>query len=198
MCCVLGLREMTETDLPLVEGWLGEPHVARWYLDGSTLERELAECRRSLAAAHPTHLYVVEEDGWPIGWCQWYRCDDYPDHAAAVGASAGDVGIDYAIGDPSKIGIGSGTELIGALVALIAEFDPSVGVIADPDAANLASRGVLERNGFELLGERPLPSEAVSTPMAIYRLAPPARRRPERGSVTNRSSRAGPAGRDSS
>jgi aminoglycoside 6'-N-acetyltransferase len=171
MCCVVALREMHKADLHLVDGWLHEPHVARWYLQGTTREQELQDCRESIAGVHPTHLYVVEDKGRPIGWCQWYRCDDYPDHATAVGASAGDVGIDYAIGEPHKTGLGRGTELIAALVSLVRVIDPLAGVIADPDAANLASRRVLEKNGFELLGERPVPSEAVNAPMAIYRLS---------------------------
>lgn len=173
MCCVVTLRQMREADLQLVEGWLLERHVARWYLQGTTLEQELADCRESLRGEQPTHLYVVEDDGQPIGWCQWYRCDDYPEHAAAVGADAGDVGIDYAIGEPSQVGIGRGTELVAALVALVRAVDPSAGLIADPDATNLGSRRVLEKNGFVMVGEHPVPTEAVTSPMAIYRLAPP-------------------------
>jgi aminoglycoside 6'-N-acetyltransferase len=181
------LREMREADLHLVDGWLGQQHVARWYLQGTTREQELRDCKGSLDGAHPTHLYIVELERRPIGWCQWYRCDDYPDHATAVGAAVGDVGIDYAIGEPDEIGLGRGTELVAALVSLVRSTDRTAGVIADPDAANVASRRVLEKNGFELLGERPVPSEAVSAPVAIYRLA----------TLTNRSVPEVPAGRDS-
>ena len=188
MWSVLALREMEDADLRLVDRWLSEPHVARWYLQGTTKEQELRECRDSLAGEEPTHLYVVEDDGHLIGWCQWYRCDDYPEHAAAVGAQVGDVGIDYAIGEPHLVGTGRGTELVAALVSLVRAVDPSAGFVADPDAANLASRRVLEKNGFELLGERPVPSEAVTAPMAIYRLA----------ALKNRSRRGAPVGRDSS
>ena len=173
MCYVVTLRPMGEVDLQLVEGWLQEPHVARWYLQGTTLEEELADCRESLRGRHSTHLYVVEDEGRPIGWCQWYRCDDYPDHAAAVGADVGDVGIDYAIGEPSQIRVGRGTELVATLVALVRGIHPSAGLIADPDATNAGSRRILEKNGFVLIGERPVPTEAVNAPMAIYRLAAP-------------------------
>jgi RimJ/RimL family protein N-acetyltransferase len=171
MCCVVTLRQMGEADLQLVGSWLQEPHVAPWYLQGTTLEEELADCHESLRGAHPTHLYVVEDEGCPIGWCQWYRCDDYPDHAAAVAADVGDVGIDYAIGEPSQVRVGRGTELIAALIALVRGIDPSARLIADPDATNVGSRRVLEKNGFVLIGERPVPTEAVTAPMAIYRLA---------------------------
>jgi hypothetical protein len=52
----------------------------------------------------------------PIGWCQWYLYTDYPEHARDVGAEPGDVGIDYAIGDPNRRRAGVGTELIATLV----------------------------------------------------------------------------------
>jgi hypothetical protein len=44
--------------------------------------------------------------------------------------------------------------------------------LADPEAANLASRRVLEKNGFRLVDKRPLASERTGAVMAIYRLPP--------------------------
>jgi aminoglycoside 6'-N-acetyltransferase len=115
---------------------------------------------------------VALERGRPIGWCQWYLCGDYPEHAAGVGADPGDVGIDYAIGDRTRTGGGVGTALIAALVTHIRRMHPTAGLIADPDAANLASRRVLEKNGFHVLREGAVESEPTDAAVAIYRLAP--------------------------
>ncbi len=169
---------MDERDLVLVEGWLQAAHVARWYLQSTTVDEELDDVRASLALESPTHLLVVEEDERPIGWCQWYRCDDYPEHALGVGAASGDVGIDYAIGEADAVGRGCGTAMIASLVELLRQDLPGGGLIADPDADNWASRRVLEKNVFVLVAERSVPSEATDGPMAIYRLPPPARLRP--------------------
>ncbi len=166
------LRRMVAGDLGLVEVWLSEPHVARWFLDGATVADELADLARCVAGQDPTEVLVVLEEHRPIGWCQWYRCGDYPDHAAGVGASEDEVGIDYAIGDPAAVGRGVGTELIGELLRTIRSVGHSGGVVADPDASNVASRRVLEKNGFKLVDERRVASEPVDSPMAIYRLAP--------------------------
>lgn len=163
---------MREADLDLIRVWLGEPHVARWYLSGSTLEGELDDLRRCVAGEEPTHALVVVENGRDVGWCQWYRCADYPQHAVAVGAEADDVGLDYAIGDPARVGRGLGTKLVAALAAHITRRHPRAGLIADPEAANFASRRVLEKNGFELQDVRVVASEQSNAPMAIYRLAP--------------------------
>jgi aminoglycoside 6'-N-acetyltransferase len=167
------LRPMRVDDLALVERWLGEPHVARWYLTGSSLEAELADIRLSLAEGSETHMLVVVHDGEPVGWCQWYPCAVDPEWAAELGAQPGDVGVDYAIGDPARVGRGVGTELIAVLVALVRTARPGCGVMADPEADNSVSRRVLERNGFELVDVKPMDSEAVDEPMAIYRLPAP-------------------------
>ncbi len=113
---VVTLREMSSGDLARVEGWLREPHVARWYMAGSTIEEEVEDLRLAIAGDEPTQVLVVLERGQAIGWCQWYFCRDYPEHAEGVGAEPEDVGIDYAIGDPTRTGHGVGTELIAALV----------------------------------------------------------------------------------
>ncbi|MGH3419574.1 MAG: GNAT family N-acetyltransferase [Streptosporangiaceae bacterium] len=159
-------------DLPLVREWLGDPVAAQWYLAGSSLDEQLEDLRQSILGEEPTEVLVAAEDGQSIGWCQWYLCRDYPEHAAAVEAEPQDVGIDYAIGEAARRGAGLGSALIAALVSHIRQRYPQASVISDPQASNVGSRKVLERNGFQLVAERPLPSEPTPDPMAIYRLAP--------------------------
>jgi aminoglycoside 6'-N-acetyltransferase len=163
---------MNENDLPAVGAWLRLPHVARWWTPGTTAEREVSKYRERITLTQArTIMLTVSWAGDPIGWCQWYRWADYPAEATAVGAGDGELGIDYAIGDPSWIGRGAGTMLITALVAEGRGHHPGAGVLAAPDAANLASRRVLEKNGFKLVAVRPVATEPIDAPMAIYRLA---------------------------
>jgi len=171
---ILSLRAMGSDDLSLVEAWLADPEVARWFLAGSTIEAEIEELRRCVMGDEPTEALILVERNRPIGWCQWYLCQNYPEHAVGVGAGPADVGIDYAIGEPGRRGRGQGTVLIGLLVTYIRGRHPDAAVFADPEASNVASRRVLENNGFRLLAERPLPSEPTQSIMAIYRLLPTA------------------------
>jgi aminoglycoside 6'-N-acetyltransferase len=182
---VIELRRMTADDLPLVARWLHEPHVAHWWLPDTTADAELEElsARVSGGGDQTTQMLTIVEGGdglrsgaQPIGWCQWYSYDAYPTEAEALGAHAGDVGVDYAIGDPAAIGRGLGTQLIAALVDEVRRHHPACGVIVDPDARNVASRRVLERNGFCLIAVRRVASELNNDPMAIYRLAGAANR----------------------
>ncbi len=168
----LVLRPMEIGDLPLVSRWLTAAHVARWWLAGSSVERELDDLRQSVTGMQPVHELLVVSDDETVGWCQWYLCWHEPAWAADVGAAPGDVGIDYAIGEATQVGRGVGTELVARLVELVQTVHPGCGVIADPDERNVASRRVLEKNGFELVRVAALPSEATDDPVAIYRMLP--------------------------
>ncbi len=169
---MIALRPMTESDLPALEAWLAQPHVARWWTADTTAEAELGQYRDRVHGQGDldTIMLTVVRNELPIGWCQWYRWDAYPDEAAAMEALDHEVGIDYAIGDPSSVGRGVGTELIAALIAEVRRAHPGCGVLVAPDAANAASRRVLEKNGFELVAVRPVETEPSDRPMAIYRL----------------------------
>jgi aminoglycoside 6'-N-acetyltransferase len=168
----LSLRAMTEEDLPGIAAWLRLPHVARWWTPDTTPEAEIGNYRLRIGPGgmRDTIMLTVLQGGTPIGWCQWYLWADYPDEEAAMGAGPGEAGIDYAIGDPAWIGRGAGTELISVLVTEIRRQHPGAGLLVGPDAANTASRRVLEKNGFELVEVRPVATEPTPDPIAIYRL----------------------------
>lgn len=175
---MLSLRPMTEPDLPLIASWLALPRVARWWLTGSDIEREVEKYRKRVRKLGPTIMMSVFENGVHIGWCQWYRWSDYPREGRAVGALPGEVGIDYAIGEPSAVGRGLGTAMIRALVVEVRCHHAGAGVLVTPEASNSASRRVLEKSGFVLADVRPVVTEPTDAPMAIYRLAPDASPRP--------------------
>jgi aminoglycoside 6'-N-acetyltransferase len=168
---ILELRPMELGDLGLVERWLAEPHV-HWYLAGTSLEEELVDIRQNVSGSTGTQMLLVLRDGEPIGWCQWYPCEVDPDWAAEMGAAPGDAGIDYAIGEPGHVGGGVGTALIATLVRFVRSARPDCGIMADPEAANMASRRVLEKNGFDLVAIKTMDVEPTDDPMAIYRLPP--------------------------
>ena len=113
---MISLRPMTLDDLPLVRHWLDQPHVARWWLSGATVDAELDSYAEAIRGDDPT-LLVATRAGEPVSSGQWYAWSDYSKDADGVGARPGDCGIDYALGEPAAIGGGVGTELVAALVA---------------------------------------------------------------------------------
>jgi aminoglycoside 6'-N-acetyltransferase len=166
----LSLRRMTAADRPMIEAWLREPHVARWWSDD--VPDQLEEFDDAVAGRDPTHVLVVEDDGAPIGWAQWYRWADSPDEAPDYGATDEDYGIDYGIGAPSQVGRGVGTALITLLVREVRRAHPQAPILVAVATPNTASRRVLEKNGFALVGERLIESEPGDDLTALYRLPP--------------------------
>lgn len=174
MAGALTLRPMTEADLTLVSAWLARAHVARWWQDDPAEAAVRQRYLPAITGADPTHLVVAELGGRPIGFAQWYRWDDESEaDRGDVGAEPGDVGIDYAIGEPDACGQGIGTRLIAALVDEVRRHRPGAAVLTDPEQANVASCRVLEKNAFRLVDVRRIESEPGDGPNAIYRLDPP-------------------------
>jgi aminoglycoside 6'-N-acetyltransferase len=159
---------MTTADLALVEGWLRQPHVARWWTEDP--QEELVGYRRCISGEDPTFALVVMVDGRAVGWCQWYRWAAYPE-AAQYGAVVRDIGIDYAIGEPDHIGRGVGTAMIAALLAEIRDREPGAAALVSVDRENAASRRILEKNGFDLVELRAIASEPEDV-SALYRRDP--------------------------
>lgn len=163
---------MQLADLPVVEAWLRESHVARWWTRDTTAEAQLSEYQQRVIAPTRTRMLIVALDERVIGWSQWYRWEDYPAEARAMDAAAGEVGLDYAIGAPDAIGRGLGTALVRALVSEVRRQFPDAGFLVAPASDHAASRRVLEKNGFRLVAVRAVATEPHGDPMAIYRLLP--------------------------
>jgi RimJ/RimL family protein N-acetyltransferase len=135
------IRRMTSEDLAAIDHWLRRPHMARWFLPETTAEAEMEKYRLRIEDAFSaTIMCMVELEGDPIGWCQWYRWEDYPATAVCIGAHKGEIGADYAIGDPAAIGRGFGTAMIATLVDEVRLHYPRAGLVITPEADNWACR----------------------------------------------------------
>jgi aminoglycoside 6'-N-acetyltransferase len=174
------LRPLAEADLPLVGRWLGQAHVERWWHESSDPAAVRSQFWPCIDGAEPCHVLIAELPTGPFGLAQWCRWADYPDHAGSLGAEPDEAGFDYLIGEAALCGRGIGTRLVAAVISAICQQDPSVaGFVVDPEQANVASRRVLEKNGFHLVAVKALPDPDGHPigPTAIYRR----RLRPRRG-----------------
>ncbi|HJQ01536.1 MAG TPA: GNAT family N-acetyltransferase [Jatrophihabitans sp.] len=167
----LAFRPLTESDLPLLAEWIARPHVARWWYEpvGSAAVR--AEYLPCVHGTEPTHALVAQLDGIEVGFAQWYRWADYPEHAGKLGADEDEAGIDYLVADPARCSQGFGTRLVGALIEQVRLAWPAVaGLVVDPEQGNRASCRVLEKNGFHLVRVVQLEAEGHPVgPTAVYR-----------------------------
>lgn len=134
------LRRATEADLPLIERWLTERHVAKWW---GKVPKELNEIASHIrdGDAEP---YIVSHEGQPIGYLQTYRAEadaDIPPQPA------GTLGVDFFIGETAALGKGHGPGMLNDLAGrCLAEG--TVRLVSDPDGRNISSVGCLGRAGF--------------------------------------------------
>ena len=70
---MIRLRPMTAGDLAIFKQWLSRPHVAKWYHDPADWIEEIEKQEDEFRWLHH---FIVECDGRPIGFCQFYACED--------------------------------------------------------------------------------------------------------------------------
>jgi aminoglycoside 6'-N-acetyltransferase len=141
-------RPVTEKDLPMIAGWLAEPHVAEWWDDPDT---EIAGIREHIDSISVEPL-IVELDGKPIAYLQSYDPHLEDGHPYAD-QPFGTLGIDLSIGVPSLVGIGHGSAIVRQFVnELFAEGAPRVTI--DPHPDNLRAIRAYEKAGFREIDRR--------------------------------------------
>lgn len=151
---MLEFRLLNDNDIPTVEIWLNKEHVKRWYEIphlGVSINDWIYELKsRNEEFKWLTHLIVLWQ-GFPIGLCQYYRCEDSADEDFGTLPITGSYGIDYLIGEEAYLGKGLGREMITLLVNKILSLPNALRVTADIDRDNKASENTLLSCGFTLL-----------------------------------------------
>ncbi|GLQ81185.1 GNAT family N-acetyltransferase [Mesorhizobium huakuii] len=141
-------RPVTEKDLPMIAGWLAQPHLAEWWNDPET---EIAEIRDHIDSISVEPL-IVELDGKPIAYLQSYDPHLEDDHPYAD-QPFGTLGIDLSIGPPELVGIGHGSAIARQFIEdLFEEGVPRV--IIDPNPANIRAIRAYEKAGFRAIDRR--------------------------------------------
>jgi aminoglycoside 6'-N-acetyltransferase len=168
-------RPMTEDDFALMERWLRQDHVQRWWRDPTAADRVAEKYGPRIRGDHPVQMCVVLWDDRPIGFIQRYRTADDPDFARAIAPSglrfesAG--GIDYAIGEPALVGRGIGSRMVTTFSASTFEHYPDIdAIVVTPQARNHASCRALEKAGYGLAWTGLLDSDHPSDagPATLY------------------------------
>lgn len=146
---VLGLRSLQRGDLTLLWRWLARPHVARFFREPADAVAVGARYAPRISGLSPTFMYVIEHAGRPVGFLQWFRWRDYPEHAARVGAPADSAGLDLALGEPELLGQGLGPRALRLAVERLIFADPEIAsCVVDPEQGNPRSLRAFEKAGF--------------------------------------------------
>jgi len=141
-------RPVVEADLPMIAGWLRQPHVAEWWDDP---EEEIASIREHMDSVSVEPL-IIELNGKPIGYLQSYDPhleDDHPYQDQPFGT----LGLDLSIGVPELVGLGHGSAALRQFVEELFE-EGTPRVIIDPDPTNSRAIRAYEKAGFRAFDTR--------------------------------------------
>ncbi len=145
--------KLVETnDLPLIHGWLKQPHNAEW-IHGEGLQNTLTGLENFVAGkSSKTKLWIAEVDGKPFAFLMSRPVDqtnaDFS-NVEFVGPNA--ISMDIFIGDANMTGKGFGTKLIKDF--LVTNFPEATDFIIDPEASNLRAIHVYQKVGFRIVNE---------------------------------------------
>ncbi len=140
----LGLCDITNDDLPLIELWLQADHVRGAWGDPDANVRLLNGSR-----INGNSRAIIEADGRKVGLVFWqHPTRDELDIAGLADISTSVIDIDIMIGEIDAVGLGIGSSAI-RLVAETALSDPTVPfVMACAQLGNLASQRAFAKAGF--------------------------------------------------
>jgi aminoglycoside 6'-N-acetyltransferase len=151
--CMIRFDTLTPAHLPLLHGWLQQPHVRAYWDDG--------ERTPEAVAAHyfaPEHLQEVSSfvfwlAGRPAGYLQTYPVGPGDEFAAYRHPDGRTWGLDLLIGEAALTGQGYGPAVLGAFMAYWSGHRPVRRYLLDPDSRNARAVRAFERAGFALLGQ---------------------------------------------
>jgi len=146
----LSFRPLERSDFLRLQEWLAAPHVAAWWNEPLDLAGVEAKYGPRVDLTEPTQVFVVEQEGRPIGWIQWYLWRDYPEHARQLGADPTSAGIDLAIGELEMTGLGLGPVAIREFLKQFVFTNSAIrAVISDPEENNFRSVSAFKKAGFK-------------------------------------------------
>ena len=148
-----------DRDLPLIQSWMNDPDVARyWELEGPP-ERTTEHVRTQIESPH-TQPLLARLSGRAIGYWEMYQAADDP-LAAYYASEPDDLGVHLLIGESDCRGIGLGGVLLRALADAVQREKPR-RVVAEPDERNIASVRAFTAAGFTAAATLDLPEKRAT------------------------------------
>ena len=143
----VALTALSRADLPLIEGWLAAPHVARWW---GPADNSLARIAAHLddALAPP---FLARARGRPVGYLQVYHANPEPFWAGHE-LPRETFGLDLFIGDVEVLGHGWGPRLIAVALRRLFAMPEVARVQIDPAPDNESAIRAYAKAGFREAG----------------------------------------------
>lgn len=156
----LTIRRMRDdpADYALFVRWRNEPHVAEWWTTDddptpTTLERVIAHYGPRADHGGDTRC-LIELNGRPIGYTQFYRLDAYPQEVRDMGLELDEdaFAIDIFVGETAFVGRGIGSRTVDALSTFLFEERGASQVAIVTAVDNHRAQRAYEKAGFRTIG----------------------------------------------
>lgn len=151
----LTIRAMQDDpeDYWLLVRWRAEPHVHDWWDPDDpapTYEEIVEEYAPSVRGDEKTAACIIEVDGRPAGYLQFYRWLPYleEDPTIDVGADADTYGIDIHIGEPDLIDQGVGSRAVDLVCRHLERNLGASWIALTTEVANHRAQRAYEKVGF--------------------------------------------------
>lgn len=142
---MIRLREVTDTDIEIIEKWLYLDHIKPWYTEPQDWLFEITNRKGEFSWLRH---FIVEKDGKAFGFAQFYDCYDAKEDWYEVDSKEEMFSIDYLIGEESFLGKGYGKQIVKLLTENILKVATAKQIIVQPDKENALSCAVLKANGY--------------------------------------------------
>lgn len=149
----LSLSIFQDSDLERMKEWLYQDFVAKWYEHPLSWINEIVH-RKDVYSW--IHHYIVEYQGVPIGFCQYYEYWQSGEEWNGNVELDDTYSIDYLLGDRNYLGKGYGTDMVCLLIDEISKQDRAKRIIVKPEEENKASCNTLLSAGFTYEAENEL------------------------------------------
>jgi aminoglycoside 6'-N-acetyltransferase len=152
----LVVRRVELGDVPVLARWLSDPRVLEHYggrdkpLNEAGVRAHYFQRRRDRVTGrfYEYHPCIVELDGRPIGFVQFYRWPASEIVALGYSPVERTYGIDLFLGEPELWGKGSGTRVVEIVRDHLIEKREARRVVLDPGTENTRAIRAYEKAGF--------------------------------------------------
>ena len=142
-------RPLVVTDRPFLYKWLNDPFVLEFY-EGRNRPHTMADIDENFYDNSEETRCIVEYDGVPIGYAQFYVVDEherriygYEDMQETI------YGMDQFIGEPDHWNRGIGTLLVTSVVQYLATKCDADRIVMDPQCRNALAIACYKKCGFK-------------------------------------------------
>jgi aminoglycoside 6'-N-acetyltransferase len=144
---------LTEDDFTLLHAWMNLDFVQRWYGKRKFVYDDVEkEYSMRIKQDTPVEGYIVQYNGYSIGYAQYYPIHDYPNYAACVDVPTGTFGIDIFIGDKQYVHQQLGSSVIDLfLKQVVFSVKGCTSCVVGTEADNPSAIRAYEKAGFSYL-----------------------------------------------